>query len=61
MPSTSLNVNWDIEDPNAEIPFLPENGVRDEELKNTTRGTTNRGGADHISGDAIHIENSSKG
>ena len=61
MPSNSLNQNWDIEDPNAEIPHLPENAVHEEELKDSARKPTYGKGSEAASGEAVHVENSSKG
>jgi hypothetical protein len=60
MPSNSLNQNWDIEDPNAEIPHLPENMIHEEELKGSARKTTYGEGSEAASGEAVHVENSSK-
>ena len=60
MPSKSLNQNWDIEDPNAEIPYLPENVLHEEDFKDCDRKTTYREASEAVSGEAIHVENSSK-
>jgi hypothetical protein len=60
MPSKSLNQNWDIQDPNAEIPHLPENAVGQEEMKDIARKTTYGAGSAPDSSEAVHIEDSSK-
>lgn len=60
MPSKSLNQNWDIEDPNAEIPHLPENAIREGELKDIARKTTYGAGSEPASIEAVHINNSFK-
>ena len=60
MPSKSLNQNWDIQDPNAEIPHLAENVVHEEELKDRARRTAAGNDSEATSSEAVHIENPSK-
>lgn len=59
MPSKNLNTNWDIEDPNAEIPHLPENQVIPEE--NSERRDETKDGSDVEDGapKAVHVKTTS--
>ena len=55
MPLKSLNQNWDIEDPNAEIPHLPENLAFAEDFAERGKGLND---VDHLEeGKAVHVEN----
>ncbi|RFU33115.1 hypothetical protein B7463_g3225, partial [Scytalidium lignicola] len=58
MPSKSLNKNWDMEDPNAEIPHLSRNIIQ-QELEDRAK-TDNGKGSEGESAEAIHFENQSK-
>jgi hypothetical protein len=58
MPSKRFNENWDIEDPNAEIPHLPGHMIQSEEL--AEQGKFDLGLKRGSQSEAVHIENTPK-
>ena len=55
MPSKSFNKNWDVEDPNAEIPHLSRNRAETDELE---MGTNSKLGSE--SQPVTHVEHAPK-
>jgi hypothetical protein len=52
MPLKSFNKDWDLEDPNAEIPHLPDRRATDEDQEMGSKHGSNS--------EAVHVENMSK-
>ena len=58
MPSKRFNEDWDIEDPNAEIPHIPNHMAQSEEL--AEQGEFDLGLKRGSQSEAVHIENATK-